>query len=173
MGISPLWPCTSSRTSRAEHCSGTAIILWGFHVTELALWIETTMGTFSEYWFKRWKFIILVHFSTDLSTPSSFHLCILDMMRLPPHAPWVEREREMVRWPNYRTLWSVRLSLNMKSPITLQEPYVITYSSYSRSESADSFLQILTTRLYFIFCGKGAPKPHPHSSTFRKHKNST
>lgn len=28
---------TSSLTSRAEHCRGTDIILWGFHVTELAL----------------------------------------------------------------------------------------------------------------------------------------
>lgn len=25
---------------------------------------------------------------TRLSTPSSFHLCLLDMSRLPPHAPW-------------------------------------------------------------------------------------
>lgn len=33
---------TSSLTSRAEHCSGTPIILWGFQVTELALGQQTT-----------------------------------------------------------------------------------------------------------------------------------
>lgn len=29
--------CTFSLTRIAEHCRGTPIILWGFHVTELAL----------------------------------------------------------------------------------------------------------------------------------------
>lgn len=29
---------------------------------------------------------------TCLSTPSSFHLCLLDMRRLPPHAPWQDTQ---------------------------------------------------------------------------------
>lgn len=36
---------TSSLTSKAEHCSGTPIILCGFQVTELALGEQTTRSS--------------------------------------------------------------------------------------------------------------------------------
>lgn len=38
-------PLTRSLTRMAEHCSGTPIILWGFQVTELALYIYWTVNT--------------------------------------------------------------------------------------------------------------------------------
>lgn len=89
---------TSSLTSRAEHCRGTDIILCGFHVTELALQFKKTTQkepTIIHRYIKCSLAYNICPFGAEphktvtcLSTPSSFHRCLLDMSRLPPHAPW-------------------------------------------------------------------------------------
>lgn len=81
---------TSSLTSRAEHCRGTDIILCGFHVTELALvgWgVGVRMEGGGVLTAKCNLCCSVYILSTRLSTPSSFHRCLLDMRRLPPQAP--------------------------------------------------------------------------------------
>lgn len=79
---------TSSLTSRAEHCRGTDIILCGFQVTELALKAtQNAHDGFKSFYLGHLARFLSFFNKPCLSTPSSFHLCFLDMRRLPPQAP--------------------------------------------------------------------------------------